>query len=372
MNFRFRFCFFVLSALVLPLQLASAEPWTAEKADAWYKQVSWPVGCNYTPSTAINQLEMWQAATFDPAVIDKELGWAEKLGFTSIRVFLHNLLWQQDQEGFIKRMDRFLSIADKHHIKVMFVLFDACWDPFPKLGTQHAPKPGVHNSGWVQSPGAEILSNPARHDELKGYVQGVIGYFKNDRRVLAWDVFNEPDNKNIPSYVAHEPHNKPDYSLMLLKKAFAWAHDIDPSQPLTAGVWIGNWEKPEKYSPVEKVCFEESDIITFHSYAPLPEMQKCVQNLQRFHRPIICTEYMARPQKSTFDPVLGYLKKQNVGAMNWGFVDGKTQTIYPWDSWEKIYTSEPPVWFHDIFRKDGAPYDAKEVEYIKGVTKQKN
>lgn len=367
-------CAPVIAVLCLALawQTASAEPWPVEKANAWYQKTPWPVGCNFTPSTAINQLEMWQAATFDPAVIDRELGWAEGLGFTSVRVFLQNLLWQQDKDGFLKRMDQFLALADKHHIKVMFVPLDACWDPFPQLGTQRQPKPGVHNSGWVQSPGVEILSHPERHNELKAYIQGVIGYFKNDQRILAWDLFNEPDNNNTPAYVAHEPTNKPALSLQLIQKTFAWAREMNPSQPLTSGVWIGQWGDPAKYSAMEKFCLEESDIITFHNYGDLDDITQCVKNLRRFNRPILCTEYMARPRKSTFNPILGFLKTENVGAMNWGFVDGKTQTIYPWDSWGKIYTSEPPVWFHDILRKDGTPYDGKETEYIKSVTLKKD
>jgi endo-1,4-beta-mannosidase len=106
--------------------LANAQSrWTEEKANAWSTQHRWLVGCNFSPSTAINQLEMWQADSFDAATIDRELGWAEQLGFTSVRIFLHHLLWQQDSKGFLKRMDQFLDIAHKHHIGVMFVLFDS-------------------------------------------------------------------------------------------------------------------------------------------------------------------------------------------------------------------------------------------------------
>jgi hypothetical protein len=349
--------------------LAVAAPWSPEKANDWYHDKPWMVGCNFTPSTAINQLEMWQAETFDPATIDRELGWAGQLGFNTVRVFLQNLLWTEDKKGLLKRMDQFLAIADRHHIKVIFVPLDAVWDPFPKIGPQHQPAPHVHNSGWVQSPGVEILKDPARQDELKGYIQGVIKHFKTDRRVLAWDIFNEPDNMNQPAYVAKEPANKPELALALLKKAFAWAREVQPIQPLTAGVWErGRWGAADKLLPMEKFMFEESDIISFHNYGSMEEMKRCVQDLRRFNRPIICTEYMARPTGSTFNPVLGYLKEQKVGGINWGFVEGKTQTIYPWDSWTKTYTAKPTVWFHDIFRQDGTPFDEREVAYIKGLT----
>jgi hypothetical protein len=265
-------------------------------------------------------------------------------------------------------MDEFLGIADKHHIGVMFVIFDGVWNPFPKAGKQREPVPFVHNSGWVQSPGAEILGNPARHAELKPYVQSVVGRFRNDRRVQAWDVFNEPDNP-VSQYKKVELKNKVQMALLLLKETFEWAREMNPSQPLTSGVWVGNWADPNKLNAMEKTQLEESDVISFHNYSPLPEMKKCVDNLRRYHRPIICTEYMARGNGSHFDPILGYLEKENVGAYNWGFVSGKTQTIFPWNSWEQKYTAEPKEWFHDIFRPDGTPFDPNEVRYIKSVTR---
>jgi hypothetical protein len=342
-------------------------PWTPERANTWQASQPWLVGCNFSPSTAINQLEMWQADTWDPATIDRELGWAADLGFTSVRVFLHDLAWEQDKRGFIKRMDQFLALADKHKIGVMFVLFDGVWDPFPKAGKQREPRPNIHNSGWVQSPGAEILRDPGRQNALKTYVQDVIGHFRTDRRVQVWDLFNEPDNP-VPQYRDVELPNKKEVALELLKKTFAWAREVGPSQPLTSGVWVGNWGDETKLNAMERCQLEESDIITFHCYGNLEEATKCVQNLRRYHRPILCTEYMARPNGSRFDPILGFFQQEKVGAYNWGFVDGKTQTIYPWDSWQKQYKGEPPVWFHDIFRRNGTPYDAAETDYIKQVT----
>lgn len=342
--------------------------WSVEQARQWQARQPWLVGCNYIPSTAVNQLEMWQADTFDLTTIDRELGWAQQLGFNSIRVFLHHLVWEQDRDGLLKRMDQFLATADKHEIGVMFVPLDAVWDPYPRSGKQREPRPHVHNSGWVQSPGSPILKDPARHGELEAYIKGVVGHFKDDKRVQVWDLYNEPDNLNRSAYGDKELPNKAEMSLVLIKKVFAWSREAKPSQPLTTGVWIGNWGDPKKLSPMEQFQLEQSDVISFHSYGRVEEARKCVENLRRYKRPIVCTEYMARPQGSTFDPVLGYLKEQHVGAYNWGFVDGKSQTIYPWDSWTKKYTAEPPVWFHDIFRKDGTPYIAAEVDYIKKIT----
>lgn len=345
----------------------SSGPWTPSEALAWYSDQPWLVGCNYCPSTAINQLEMWQAETFDPETIDRELGWAEQLGFTSIRVYLHHLLWKQHARGFLHRLEDFLDIAERHHIGVVFVLLDSVWDPFPQLGEQREPRPHIHNSGWVQSPGVKILRDPERHDELKGYIKGIVGHFRKDPRVQMWDIFNEPDNINRPAYVAFEPENKPELALMLLKKAFTWAREARPTQPITAAVWAGDWSEG-RLSPVNEFMLENSDIITFHCYSNLAETKARVESLKRFHRPLVCTEYMARPAGSTFQDILPYFKEQHIGAYNWGFVAGKTQTIYPWDSWEKEYRAEPRVWFHDIFRKNGKPYDPKEVRLIKELT----
>jgi len=353
---------------------AATRQWTPEQAEEWYEKQPWLVGCNFSPSTAINQLEMWQADTFDLKTIDRELGYAEGLGFTSVRVFLHHLLWEQDADGLLKRMDQFMAAADKHKIGVVWVLFDSVWDPSPKLGKQRAPKPGLHNSGWVQSPGIRDLQDKARWGLLEAYVKGVVGRFRKDDRVDCWDLFNEPDNTNDNSYGEKgsnkelDKDKKHELSLELLGKSFAWAREASPTQPLTSGVWRGDWSGAETLSPTEKVQLDNSDVISFHSYDPVEQLKKRVEQLRRYKRPLLCTEYMARPRGSTFEPVLGYLKEQKVGAYNWGFVEGKTNTIYPWDSWQKPYAAEPEVWFHDIFRTDGKPYRQPEVEYIRRVT----
>lgn len=342
--------------------------WSEAQAAEWWRRHDWLVGCNYGPAYAINQLEMWQADTFDPAAIDRELGWARSLGFNSLRVFLHDLAWSQDPKGFLDRVETFLDLAEKHRIGVMLVLFDAVWDPFPKPGKQREPKPHVHNSGWVQGPGAEILGDPARHDSLQPYVAAVMGKFRRDRRVQVWDLFNEPDNPNTSAYGTVELKNKAEVALQLLAKTFVWARAAKPTQPLTSGVWVGNWADPAKLTAMEKLQLEQSDVISFHCYGKLEELQACVANLRRYRRPILCTEYMARPAGSTFEPHLGWMREQGVAAYNWGFVAGKTQTQYPWDSWKKPYTAEPPLWFHEIFRPDGHPYIREEVRYIRKVT----
>jgi hypothetical protein len=359
----------MLLAAAFSAPRAVAQRWPEEKANAWYAQQPWLVGANYIPSDAINQLEMFQAETFNPALNDKELGLGESIGMNTMRVFLQDQLWEQDPKGFTKRLDEFLAIAAKHHIRPLLVLFDSCWDPYPKLGPQHPPIPGVHNSGWVQSPGFEGIVDPAYEPKLKAYVEGVVGAFANDDRILGWDIWNEPDNGNEPAYAAHEPKSKAELVAVLLPKAFAWARSVHPTQPLTSGVWAGDWVDPEKESPMTKIQLAESDIITFHNYEWPEGFEARVKQLQRYHRPIICTEYMARGAGSTFDNTLPIAKKYNVGAINWGLVAGKTQTYYPWDSWQRPYVLiQPTVWFHEVFRQDGTAYRQHEVDLIRELT----
>jgi len=212
---------FTLSSCFLSLAQAPANPsagrWAEQTSIDWYAHQPWLVGSNYIPSNAINELEMWQADSFDPKRIDLELGWAQSLGMNTMRVFLHDLLWQQDAKGFTLRVDTFLSIADRHHIKILFVLFDSCWDPNPRLGTQRDPRPGVHNSGWVQSPGAKALDDPRQYPRLEAYAKGIVAAFASDKRILGWDVWNEPGGTNEGSYERAEPSDKVDRVLALLR-----------------------------------------------------------------------------------------------------------------------------------------------------------
>lgn len=346
------------------------EIWTSKQANNWYAKQGWLIGANFIPSNAINQLEMWQAETFDTATIARELAWAESIGMNTMRVFLHDLLHQHDSTGLYQRMNTFLHIAQRYGIKPLFVLFDSCWDPFPKPGKQREPKPHVHNSGWVQSPGQYALKDSTQYPRLERYVKGVVAKFASDGRILGWDIWNEPDNMTGPSYEKVEIADKVEYVLPLLKKAFVWSRSVNPSQPLTSGIWVGDWSSHDVMKPIEKVQIEESDIISFHNYDNAQEFEKRIVLLQRYKKPILCTEYMARPNGSTFQGSLPVAKKYNIGMYNWGFVNGKTQTIYPWDSWTKQYTSEPPVWFHDIFQADGSAYRPAEVDLIRTLANE--
>ena len=363
----------ILNLLLAAMPILAQTPrWTEKEAAEWYAKQPWLVGSNYIPSYAINQLEMWQEDTFNPTRIEIELGWAESLGMNTLRVFLHDLAWQQDSSGFKRRIDRFLSIAKKHKIRPMFVLFDSCWDPFPVAGHQRPPRPGVHNSGWVQSPGAKALQDTAHYSRFLTYAQEVVQAFANDDRVLAWDVWNEPDNTNDSSYGKVEPRNKLELVQALLPRVFEFVRAGLPSQPVTSGLWHGDWSSPGKLTAMEKLQADLSDVISFNNYDKPEEFERRVQWLQAWRRPILCTEYMARGNGSTFQGTMPVAKKGKVAVYNWGFAAGKTQTWLPWDSWKQPYTDrQPPVWFHDIFKADGSPYRQDEVDFIREMTGQK-
>ncbi len=367
MKLKILFTLLILFALTSP-DAQSAERWPAEKANAWYAKQPWIVGADYLPSDAINQLEMFQAATWNPALNDRELALGESIGMNTMRVFLQDQLWQQDPEGFKKRLDEFLAIAARHHIRPILVLFDSCWDPLPKLGPQHAPTPGIHNSGWVQSPGSKELGDPAYEPKLEAYVKGIVGAFANDPRVLAWDIWNEPDSPD-ENYGKEVLPNHVELVDALLPKVFGWARSMRPTQPLTSGVWDGDWSDPAKENATTKIQLQESDVISFHDYSKPEKFEARVKELQPLGRPLICTEYMARGNGSTFETILPIAKKYHVGAINWGLVAGKMQTWLPWDSWAHPYvTTQPKVWHHDIFHTDGTPYSQQEVDFIRKIT----
>lgn len=255
----------------------------------------------------------------------------------------------------------------------MFVLLDDVWHPIPKLGKQSEPVPHVHNSGWVQAPGAEILGDSSRHDELKGYVKGVVKNFANDNRVLVWDIYTEPDNlAGQPGRKNLEVKDKHIYSLALLKKTFKWSRGANPSQPLTTGIWRGEiayWGTTDSLPAIDRYMVDNSGVISFHAYeGDMENVKRKIEELKKYERPLLCTEYVARGTGNTFESVLPILKKDKIAAINWGFVSGKSNTIYPWSSWNEKFTDEPEIWHHDILRPNGTPYSQKETDFIKEMT----
>lgn len=369
----------LLIFLLLPLMnlfSQTAERWSVEKANAWYAQQPFFVGANFVPSDAINQIEMWQAESFNPELIDKELGYAEAIGMNCMRIFLHDLVFQQDPKGYLKRIEQFLQIADKHHIKIMLVFFDSVWDPYPYLGKQRDPRPGVHNSGWVQGPGVHALRDSTQDARLEKYVKTIVKKFANDKRVFCWDVWNEPDNMNGKIYNDYEPVNKVDYVLRIIRKAFQWVRSQNPIQPLTTYVCGSGWADVE-VAPIPNVAelvhfvFDNSDIISFHNYSGTNAWEGMAKRFLKHGRPVLCTEFMAR-NGCTIQSTLPTAKKLNIGVMCWGLVAGKSNTIHGWHTWDNPDKGEPKVWHHDLLRKDGTPFSKEEADLIKKMTEKKD
>ncbi|MBO9730207.1 MAG: cellulase family glycosylhydrolase [Chitinophaga sp.] len=336
----------MITLLLCSSTLFAQSRWPAEKANKWYQQQPWMTGANFIPSTAVNQLEMWQGATFDPATIQRELGYAKAIGFNTMRVYLHHVAWQEDAAGFKARIQRYLEIADDDHIKTIFVFFDDCWRDQYQAGTQPAPIPGVHNSGWLKDPGGYIDTNPALMDTLQWYVKDILTTFRKDERIAMWDLYNEP---------GHFGHG--DKSWPLLKNVVAWARAVQPEQPITIGIWNKDFVAFNQFQ------LENSDVITFHNYRDTASLLAAIDTLKTYQRPVVCTEYMKRPNNSTFITHLPIFKANNIGAINWGLVAGKTQTNYPQGN--KGGEPEPAIWYHDIFRPDGSPFDENEIVFIK-------
>ena len=322
-----------------------ADRWTAARANAWYAELPWMAGCDYITSDAINQIEMWSGDTYNAAQIDKEMAWAEELGLNTMRVYLSSVVYENDPDGMKQRMDNFLSICQKHGVRPLFCIFDDCWSPESSYGKQPEPKPGVHNSGWVQDPSAAM-----RADKVKLYA--LMERFGQDERVLLWDLWNEPGNGDY--YEA---------TLPMLKKVYGWAREANPSQPLTVGIW--NFD--DRFLELNAFQLENSDVISYHNYNNVADHEQEVKYLKLLNRPLICTEYMARRRGSTFQSIMPMLKKNKVVAINWGFVSGKTNTIFAWDD-PQPDVKEPPLWFHDILRQDGTPFSQEEVDTIRSLT----
>jgi hypothetical protein len=354
------------------MQPLSTERWTPERAHAWYDALPWLAGCNFIPSTAVNQLEMWQATTFDPVTIERELGWAQSLGLSAMRVFLHDLVWDEDAASFAARIDEYLAIADRCGIRTLFVLFDDCWHPGATLGPQPAPVPGRHNSRWLQSPGVAAIDAPETWGRLEAYVGGVVGRFGRDGRVLGWDLYNEPTNcflidqalppaerRTALAAATQRRSERMPAHLRLFDRAFEWARAARPEQPLTAGVWIRDRALNER-------ILARSDIVTFHSYGDADEVATRINSLRKHGRPIICTEFIARTMggENVVEAQFALLKRERVGAIMWGLVNGKTQTHIAW-------TPDPAhggLWFHDLLHPDGTPYDPREAEALRRIT----
>lgn len=351
----------LLSACLLLFFLSSAATaqesvpgrWTEQRAWDWYEQTSWYCGFNYIPAYAINYTAMWDKTTFDPVVIDKELALAEKIGMNSLRAVLQYAVYEDDPTYFLETLDKFMAICAKHHIQFMPALFDDCSfgiTPDPKVGKQPEPLKGWYAWAWSPSPGHSMVTNPATYPKLEKYVKAVINRFKDDPRIMLWDLYNEPTNGGLGNT-----------TLPLLQQVIQWAREIDPKQPLSVGVFDTN-------PKLNEIILANSDVITFHNYGNQQNLLNQINELKQHKRPIINTEWMNRPAHSTIVNNLAVFYKEHVGCMLWGLVNGKTQTDLPWG--HRPGDPVPHVWQHDLFKPDFTPYNQREVDLLKNYIDQ--
>ncbi len=332
--------------------IAQNQRWSEQKASEWQKENGWFCGMNYIPSNAINYTAMWDKTSFSPDLIDTEMQLAESIGFNCARVVLQYAVYGDDPKYFIKTFDKFLSICSKHGVKVMPIFFDDCAfgvNNDPVIGVQPEPLEGWYAWAWSPSPGYTMVVDEREHKKLEIYVKNILSHFKNDKRILLWDLYNEPTNTTMP-----------ERSMPLLRKVFMWAKEIDPVQPISVGSWNGNKELSE-------LIAANSDIITFHCYAPKDQTESVMNEKLKYNRPVICTEWMNRVAESTVEDILPLFYENKVGSMVWGLVNGKTQTNLPWGFRpEKLpYTG---VWQHDLFTGKFVPYKDEEIKLIKSLT----
>ncbi|MBN2295103.1 MAG: cellulase family glycosylhydrolase [Pirellulales bacterium] len=332
---------------------ANSGRWSVERAKRWYAEQAWPCGLNYIPANSISYTEMWMPYCFDADFIDTELALAEEIGFNCVRVVLPFVVWEHDPKAFKKRFNKFLEICDLRGIKVMPVLFDDC--AFgndqklknPWYGKQPEVLKGWYANGWTPSPGHDMVRDPKSWPRLERYVKDLISTYRNDKRVWVWDLYNEPTNGGLGKV-----------SLPLARKVFAWAREVNPSQPLTVAAWNRNQE-------LNAMIFANSDIITFHNYSGPDRLAEHIRELKKQGRPIINTEWLNRIGGSVPKTCLPVFRRENVGCMHWGLVNGKTQTNLGW-GW-RPGRPDPPVWQHDLFHGDHKPYDPKEIELFRTV-----
>ena len=347
----------ILVAMVFSTSAYSAEDnsavagkWSREKAWKWYNDQPWQCGFNYVPANAISYTEMWMDYSFDPKLIDAELKLAEDIGFNCLRVVFSYVVWEHDPAAFKARFEKFLEICDSHGIKVMPAFFDDCkFGPIsdPVYGKQPDVVEGWYANGWTPSPGHRMVRDVTTWHKLEEFVTDVVGAHKNDSRILCWDLYNEPNNDVLG-----------DIALGLVDRVFKTARKVNPDQPLTSCSWNAN-------DKMNEVILRNSDIITFHSYAPEHILSLHIEKLKTHGRPLICTEWLNRGAHSVVESCLPLFYEENVGCLHWGLVNGKTQTDLNWG--HQPGDPEPLVWQHDLFYPDGSIYSDTEIQMFKDI-----
>lgn len=347
--------------------------WSREKIWEWYNSKPWIRGCNFMSSDCANRIDQWQEYNFEERfeTTKRELALAAETGFNSIRIIPEFFVWKQEHDGFMERFERYISEAAKNGISCMIVLGNDCMPPKEEalarmhLGEQHVDW-GYHGGrkisqhGSFEGAGYSIIDEPEYAEEFYKYVKEIVTKYKNDKRIIIWDVFNEPGNSK-----------REKISMPVLKKMFEIIRNINPIQPLTVGVWR-NYDYTV-ISEIEKFGLENSDIISYHNYGTYEQNIIILNWLKKFGRPIINTEWLNRCGGNSIEAHFPLFFLNKIGCYNWGFVAGKYQTYEPhnkiWDNYKKnpadFERFDFTKWFHDLYRPSLNPYNPQEIELIK-------
>ena len=355
--------------------------WSIEKINEWYEKQPWLRGCNFMGSDCANRIDQWQSLGFEERLItaDRELALAAETGMNTIRIILEYIVWRDEHDGFMERFERYLATAARHGISCMVVFGNDCmppktegWRPL-QLGEQPCDwgyHGGRKNSqhGTFNIPGYHLLDEPEEAERHYQWVREIITRYKDDPRIIVWDLFNEPGNSNRGSM-----------SLPHMKKFFEIAREIDPIQPLTVGIWA--FPEPmtsvvnlrESLSEIQKYALDNSDLITYHCYGSLERNVAIIKALKKYGRPIVNTEWLARPLGNNVEEMYPLFYSNDIGCYMWGLVAGKYQTYEPWNGiWDR-YEKDPNLnwdftkWFHDLYRPALRPYNPKEIELMKRI-----
>lgn len=349
------------------------ERWSNEKAWDWYKSKKWIRGCNFISSDCANRIDQWQSygATDRFKTVDEELALAKSVGFNSIRVLVEYDVWDMEHDAFMQNLETYLQICDKHGITCMIVLANDCQTPkenYKKtvLGEQHFDL-GYHGGRKVSphQKGEEtynIFDEPEIATRYIAMVREIITKYKDDKRVILWNILNEPGNR------------RGDKSLEFMKKMFQTAREIDPIQPLAADIWNGINEDGSARTNIEQAAMDLSDVISFHWYGDFCSMVKFVTALKKTNRPIFCTEWLHRISGNNIFEIFPYFFSEGIASYQWGLVASyKTQYFEPWNMlWEQYDNADKDAlhldftkWQHDLFRPSHHPYDPNEIKIIK-------
>lgn len=350
------------------------EKWTTERAWKWYHTQKWIRGyCGY-PSNCVNRIALWQEYKHEEVFeqLDREFALAEKTGLNAVRAVLQFEVWQNQHDSFMRHLEEYFALADRHGLKVMLVLGNDCtvarsrWKP-AIFGEQHVDwgyhsgiKGGQH-AGDYREAGYQLLDNPDVETQYYEMVEELAEKFGRDDRLQIWNVWNEIGNSN-----------RNGLSVPAMEKFFEILREKHVMQPLTADVWKFD-ENMEIYTEAELRALELSDVISFHWYGSFDKTVQLIDNLKRYGRPLICTEWLNRYEGNDVEHLLPLFWLENIGSYHWGLMQGYSQTYEPWGGYfirqQNGENLDLTKWQHDIYRFNGLPYVPQEIEVFRRFAK---